>query len=84
MNNALDIKPSGSYFVAYLGTRAISARRTPDEARTAAEAFLARGPQPSPRRSRARLSCLECEKSFVSSAMEPTCPRCGGSDVEFA
>jgi predicted nucleic acid-binding Zn-ribbon protein len=28
--------------------------------------------------------CLECGKRFTTRSMLPTCPRCGGSDIEPA
>lgn len=26
--------------------------------------------------------CLECEKRFLTTSMLPSCPRCGGSDID--
>lgn len=31
---------------------------------------------------RLALECLECGKKFASSKADPSCPKCGGSDVE--
>lgn len=28
--------------------------------------------------------CLECGRKFKTSSMLPTCPKCGGSDVEVS
>lgn len=28
------------------------------------------------------VQCMECGRKFKTSSMLPTCPKCGGSDVE--
>jgi DNA polymerase II large subunit len=40
-------------------------------------------PLPEKKRSRLKVVCLECNRKFSSSSFIPTCPGCGGSDVEL-
>jgi DNA polymerase II large subunit len=30
------------------------------------------------------VECLECGKKFSTASMLPSCPKCGGSDIELA
>jgi Zn finger protein HypA/HybF involved in hydrogenase expression len=46
------------------------------------ESLSDRVPMPGTRR--LKVICLECEKKFTSASYIPTCPGCGGSDVELA
>lgn len=32
--------------------------------------------------SKIRVECLECGRKFATTSMLPTCPACGGSDIE--
>lgn len=31
-----------------------------------------------------KVQCMECGKKFSTSKMLPTCPKCGGSDIDIA
>ena len=39
---------------------------------------------PMPGTRRLKVVCLECDRKFTSASYIPTCPKCGGSDVELA
>ena len=41
-------------------------------------------PLPEPKRGRIKVVCLECNRKFSSSSFIPSCPGCGGSDIELA
>lgn len=32
--------------------------------------------------SKIKVECVECGKKFTTTKMLPTCPKCGGSDIE--
>ena len=34
------------------------------------------------KKERIKVECLECERKFTTSSMVPSCPKCGGSDIE--
>lgn len=31
---------------------------------------------------RVRVVCMECDRKFKTASIVPSCPKCGGSDVE--
>lgn len=39
-------------------------------------------PTPEPKRGSMKVICLECSRQFSTRSFLPTCPGCGGSDVE--
>jgi hypothetical protein len=41
-------------------------------------------PLPENSRRAMRVTCLECSRTFKTSSFLPTCPGCGGSDIEPA
>lgn len=36
----------------------------------------------SPKKIKIHVVCLECEKRFLTTSMLPSCPKCGGSDID--
>jgi len=41
-------------------------------------------PLPESKRHSTRVVCLECSRTFATRSFIPSCPGCGGSDVELA
>jgi Zn finger protein HypA/HybF involved in hydrogenase expression len=31
-----------------------------------------------------KVQCMECGKKFNTKSMDPTCPKCGGADIDLA
>lgn len=40
--------------------------------------------RPAPRHHRMKVVCLECSHHFSTSSALPSCPGCGGSDIDLA
>jgi len=41
-------------------------------------------PLPESKRGAMKVTCLECSRNFLTRSYIPTCPGCGGSDIELA
>jgi hypothetical protein len=46
--------------------------------------FTFHNPLPEPKGGRMKVTCLECGRKWRTTSFIPTCPGCGGSDVELA
>lgn len=46
--------------------------------------FSYHNPVPMSRRRTMKVQCLECSMKFSTGSMVPSCPGCGGSDIEPA
>ena len=46
--------------------------------------FIGGYPKSPRKKEKFAVECLECGRNFKTSSMIPSCPKCGGSDIELA